>query len=96
MSASSDKQLRINASEVVWRQIDDELVVLQMTTATYLTITGAGRALWERLADGATSCQLVEALVNRFGIPSERAENDVDAFLEALSAVAVLEAPDQK
>ena len=37
-----------------WRQIEDEVVAVDMKTAAYLGANPAGALLWEALADGAT------------------------------------------
>ena len=86
MSTASDKQLRINSQEVAWREIGDEVVVLHMSTATYLSINGTGRTLWNRLADGATRAELIDALIDAYEIDADRAAKDVDSFIESLAA----------
>jgi hypothetical protein len=93
MSTPADHLLRIDSQEVVWREIGDELVVLHMGTATYLTINGSGRTLWNRLADGATPSQLADALIERYGIDAEQARLDVQAFVESLVACTLLSPP---
>jgi hypothetical protein len=90
MKPSSDDLLRINSEEVVWREVGDEVVVLHMTTATYLTINGSGRALWNRLAEGATPEDLVQALIERYGIEPDEARADVQSFLDSLAASTLL------
>ena len=89
----SGSLLRVNSQEVVWREIGDELVVLHMGTATYMTVNGSGRVLWNRLVDGATRGDLVDALVERYGIDQDQATRDVDAFLESVTECALLETP---
>lgn len=67
--------------DVVWRQIEDETVLLDLRTSTYLSTNVSATVLWERLAQGATHAQLVEALRTRFEVTPERASEDVDQFL---------------
>jgi hypothetical protein len=86
MSSASEKQLRINSQEVAWREIGDEVVVLQMSTATYLSINGTGRTLWNRLADGATRAELIDT----YEIDADRAARDVDSFVESLAASGLI------
>jgi hypothetical protein len=49
-----------------------------------LAVNNAGRVLWATLADGATRDELVQALVDAFGIDRSRAGADVDAFTSEL------------
>jgi len=74
---------QINDDDVVWRtaERDDEIVVLELSTSTYLTLNGSAKILWETLADGASGEVLTSALVSRFAIPEDRAASDVSAFL---------------
>lgn len=93
MTTSSNDVLRINSQDVVWREIGDELVVMHMGTATYLTINGSGKVLWVRLAEGATSEQLAETLSERYGVDADRSRADVQSFLASLAACALLALP---
>jgi hypothetical protein len=88
---SSGTVLRINSQEVVWREVGNELVVLQISTATYLSIIGSGQVLWGRLIEGATYDELVDILMQRYGIDRARAARDVDGFLESLASYALLD-----
>ena len=90
MNESSDEPFCINTHDVVWREIGDELVVLQISTATYLSINGSGRTLWKRLVDCATPTELVEALTERYGIEAEVARRDVDGFVASLIACGLI------
>ena len=77
--------MQLNADEVVWREVGDELVVLELSSSTYLTLNGTAKQIWEGLADGATREALVEGLVARYGIGEDRARGDVDSFIAELS-----------
>jgi Coenzyme PQQ synthesis protein D (PqqD) len=81
----AEKTLMLRADDVVWRVVGEELVVLELATSTYLTLNGTARQLWEGLTEGATAEDLVEMLVDRYGIPKEHAVEDVQSFLAALT-----------
>jgi hypothetical protein len=87
----SDEPIRVNSQEVVWKEIGDDIVVLHMSTATYLTINGSGRVLWKLLVDGATRGSLAEALIATYSIEADRAAEDVDAYLSSLAECSLLE-----
>jgi hypothetical protein len=44
-----------------WREVDGEVVALEMKESVYYSIGGSGNLLWSRLADGATKDELVAA-----------------------------------
>lgn len=83
--------LKLRGEGLSWREIDDEVVALDMETATYLSANASGRLLWRALAAGATREELVSCLVDEFEIDAERAAADVDTFIAELSERGLLE-----
>jgi hypothetical protein len=76
--------LRLRPDALVWREIDEELVAVDIAASTYLSANQTGALLWQMLARGTTRVDLVRELVDRFGISAERAGTDVDAFVQDL------------
>jgi hypothetical protein len=83
-------ELRLRPEALAWREIDNELVAVDMASSTYLSANRSGALLWQMLAAGTTHAELVQGLVDRFGISSDRATSDVDAFLHGLDDRALL------
>jgi hypothetical protein len=83
--------LRLRKDAVRWREIDREVVALDLDSSMYLGTNESGVSLWRRLAEGATAEQLVDELVSAFGIEPERATADVCSFLDELEARNLLE-----
>lgn len=84
MTDAKDEKLHLKRDDVVWREVDGELVVLELSTTTYLTLNGSAKALWLCLADGATSGELARVLADRYQISAEQAMSDTDLFLSDL------------
>jgi Coenzyme PQQ synthesis protein D (PqqD) len=76
--------LCLREQDLDWREIDEEIVVLDTRDALYLAIRGSGAVLWRLLADSTSHDGLVDALVETYGIDESRASGDVDEFLAAL------------
>jgi coenzyme PQQ synthesis protein D (PqqD) len=76
---------------VRWREIDGEVVAIDLDASTYLSTNESGVHLWRRLAEGTTREELVIELVQAFGIEREQAETDVDHFVEELRSRNLLE-----
>ena len=83
---------KLRSDALHWRQIEDEVVAVDMQTAAYLGANPAGALLWEALADGATKDELAGLLVERFAIDESQAGADVDAFLAQLDEAGLLAA----
>ena len=78
------QRLKLDSARAVWRDVGEEVVVLDVETATYLSLNGSGGVLWKRLDAGATPKELVAELVSTYGVPEPRASKDVEDFLHAL------------
>jgi Coenzyme PQQ synthesis protein D (PqqD) len=83
--------LRLREQGLNWREIDGELVAVDVPSSMYLTANPAGAMLWHALSAGATREELVEQVATTFEIERERAEKDVDAYLADLEQRGLLE-----
>jgi hypothetical protein len=85
------EDLRLRTDDLSWREIDDEVIAVDVGTSTYLGTNKTGALLWRRLgAGGATRSELVGLLVETYGIDADRARADVDAFVDDLAALGLL------
>jgi hypothetical protein len=94
MTPPEDEKLHVNVDEVVWRDVGDELVVLELSTSTYLTLNGTAKQIWEGLVGGATREALIASLVERYGISTDQAQADVEVFIGELTDRGLLAAGD--
>lgn len=77
--------LRLKDNDIVWRSVEDEIVILHREDWEYLTVNEAGTLLWSKLVDGATRADLVSSLLAAYDIDEKRATSDVETFLTLLS-----------
>lgn len=84
--------LSLRADDLQWREIDDEIVVLDEREARYLAVQGSGAAMWRLLSESTTRDGLVRALVETYRIDELRAGADTDAFLGQLAEQGLLAA----
>ncbi len=83
--------LRLRQHGLEWRQVDDEVVALDLDTARYLATNRTGALLWDQLAVGATRETLIARLMEGWDLDEARAAADVDAFLAMLTDRGLLE-----
>ena len=81
---SPDERLSVDAARAVWREVGDEIVILDVPTATYLTLNSSAVTLWKRLEEGASPAELAAELVAIYEIGEGRASTHVQDFLGAL------------
>jgi hypothetical protein len=85
------ERFRLREQGLDWRTVEDEVVAIDLVAETYLGVNRTGRALWEALVKGATKEDLVQSLVDRYGIGYDDADRDVGQFIGALQKFGVIE-----
>lgn len=84
--------MRLKTDAVSWAPTEDEsIVVLDLRSSMYLSLNASGSVLWQRLSDGASQQELVQALVDRFDVTHDVAARDVQVFLETVRERGLLE-----
>jgi hypothetical protein len=76
---------------VDWRDVQGEVVALDVGRSVYVATNVAGAVLWSRLSEGATRQDLARALVDEFDVADHTAEADVDRFLDRLHELDLIE-----
>lgn len=77
--------------DVTWREIDGEIVLLDLEGSTYFSVNRTGIALWPLLIKGSTTSELSGHLAETFSLDRQTAERDVQVFVDALSDEGLLE-----
>ena len=83
--------MKLRVDDITWREIDGDLVILDLRSSTYLTANASGTVLMRQLTEERTLQQLIQALVDAFGIPERRAQQDVQTFVDELGEHGLLE-----
>jgi hypothetical protein len=81
---SPTERLSLDSERAVWREVGDEIVILDVPTATYLTLNSSAVTLWKHLEEGASPEELADELVATYEIDKDKAARDVQRFLGAL------------
>ena len=85
------EQLRLRPTELEWRDIEGEVVALDVRKSVYIAVNRTGALLWPALAEGTTKDALISLLSERFDLDRAAATSDVDAFLANLREQDLLE-----
>ena len=84
-------QLKLRGDGVAWTDVDGEIIALDEASAQYVSANQAGGLLWRALAGGATRDELVVKLAEEYGLTTERATADTEAFIAALKERGLLQ-----
>ena len=83
-------ELGIDTDKVTWREIDGEIIAVDLGREEYLSLNDSAAILWRELAKGATAEELTGHLVTAFEIEPEQATHDVEVFVTTLRQRALL------
>jgi hypothetical protein len=89
--APPEGTLALRTDDIEWRVVDGEVVAVDLSAKAYFATNASGALLWSRLHAGARRAELVELLCERYGLTTDTAERDVDAFLDHLAEHGLLD-----
>ena len=72
--------------------IDDEVVVMNLESGDFFSLTGTARAIWLLLDGTRNRAALLSELTAQFDLEEEALAGDLDAFLAQLEAAGLLDA----
>jgi hypothetical protein len=82
--------MRARSDDVTWRNVDGQVVILDLRDSCYHRTNATGALLWERLQEECTPGDLESILVESFDLDVSSASRDVAAFLEAMRSCDLL------
>jgi hypothetical protein len=88
MSSSAhpgEERLRLREDALEWREVEGEIVALDVRTSRYVAVNPTGAVIWSALAQGATRAELAGRVSESFDVDEATAARDVDAFLDVLA-----------
>ena len=65
-----------HSRRVAWRKVADEAVILDVETAAYFSLDGAGLRMWELLGEGKTIEKIAKALADEYDAPEDAIGDD--------------------
>lgn len=84
--------MKLRSDDVTWREIDGEMVILDLSSSTYLRTNQTGSSLMRMLAEDRSIDELADGLVGAYGISPEQARIDTEAFIQMLEEQRLLDA----
>ena len=88
--------VRIRPGAVEWREVEGEIVALDLRTKEYLAVNRTGAMLWPSLVAGSTVPELLAQLATSFSVSPDEAAADLDGFLAELEEQDLLERLDDE
>ena len=82
--------IRVDTARVEAREVEGELVILDLKGQRYLGGNRSTAVLWPLLVEGASQEALADRLVSEWEIDAGRAKGDVDDLVRALESLDLL------
>ena len=76
--------LRIRQEGISWREVNGEVIALDLESSAYFVSNKSGTLMWRALVDGTTPERLADLLSAEYGLPASMAAVDVRAFITLL------------
>jgi hypothetical protein len=80
----------LNQPPVVGEIIDGEVMVINLDTGVYYSVTGAGAAVWPMLVGGATRLEISDRVARHYDADAASVERDLGTFIALLANEAIL------
>jgi Coenzyme PQQ synthesis protein D (PqqD) len=77
---------RVNSPQVIYENIDGELILVHMEKGAYYTTDEVGSALWDLIDSRCTVSEMCESLAAQFEAGPEEIEAATSSFIELLIA----------
>jgi hypothetical protein len=74
------------STEVLWRVLDGEAVLLDLASGTYFGLNVVGSRVWELLSAGKSLGEVRAALLDEFEVDAGVLEQDLRELLEMLQS----------
>ena len=85
-----DTQLVI-PPQVMTREVDNEIVLLDLKSGLYFGLDGVGKRIWESIDDDKNLREAVATIIAEYDVEQKQAEDDVLAFAEELLSRGLLD-----
>lgn len=85
------EEIRARTSELETRQVEGEMVLLDLRSQRYLSLNRTGAQLWPLMVEGTSRDRLVHELRSAHDIDEATAGRDVDVLIDQLRGADLLE-----
>ena len=72
------------SDNIAWRNINEEVVILNLKSGEYFTLNDVGRFVWLAITDRNNIEEICQKVVDTFAVSPETAAKDIDIFVTGM------------
>ena len=77
-------------SDVVWRELDGEVVILNLATGNYYGLEGAANEMWRLLVQHGSTEEVADIMGREFDVERHQLIQDLDALVQDLARRSIV------
>lgn len=81
----------IDPASVLWKEIDEKVVVLCIETGVFYELNTIGSEIWRQLAVGKDSDVIIQSLREVYAVPDKALAADVETFIKRMAKEGLLQ-----
>lgn len=78
------------AEGILFRQVENEGILLHIASGTYYSLSDTSILFWQALAESKPLIPVVEQILNKYEVDRDRVLQDLESFLQDLSARGII------
>jgi DNA-directed RNA polymerase delta subunit len=78
------------SDKVVFREIDDKIVLINLDTGFYYSLNEVGRLIFNEILKSKEVVDIVHEIRNAYEVPEREAREDLQEFLQSLRAEKII------
>ena len=81
--------MRSTKRELVWEVVDDEAMIVDVTTGDYFSLNGVATDVWTGLHAGHRVDDIVDTVASKYGADRSTVERDVADLVDELAEIGL-------
>ncbi len=83
MGISSDTTFK-TSENIAWRNVNEEVVILNLKSGEYFTLNDVGQFVWLAVADQKNMEEIRQKVVDAFDVSPKKASEDIEEFISRM------------
>lgn len=86
-----EKRYSINSDRIVWRNIEEEAVILNLDSGYYYSLNELGTKIWQLLIKNKTTAEIISFVYKEYDINKNKIKKDLLKIINELKRENLIE-----